>query len=254
MMSRSFVSAILLALPLASASAATLRGSHASMLRQHNIAVRSDFTFLRSARQVRAFAESDRLELIAGTETYQVDGASFPYARPVVKLFIDRLARQFRDATGGMLVITSLTRPTSLQPRNSSPLSVHPAGMAVDLRVPATEAERSWLESALLSLEDRGVLDVTRERRPAHYHVAVFPPYEKYAAANPLPAPPANPPAREVMVAEAANARTGSRTPVPYGRGSPPSLVLVAAMGVAAALGLATRRLVRREGVVQIVE
>jgi hypothetical protein len=35
----------------------------------------------------------------------------------------------------------------------------------------------------LLSLEDKVVLDVTRERNPAHYHVAVFPrQYERYVA------------------------------------------------------------------------
>src|SRR5690606_41529434 len=33
---------------------------------------------------------------------------------------------------------------------------------------------RKWLESTLLSLERRRVLEVTRERRPPHYHVALF--------------------------------------------------------------------------------
>jgi len=47
--------------------------------------------------------------------------------------------------------------------------------MAVDLRVPKNKASRQWLERTLLSLEEEGVLDVTREYRPPHYHVAVFP-------------------------------------------------------------------------------
>jgi len=55
--------------------------------------------------------------------------------------------------------------------------------MAVDLRVPAASADRAWLEETLLSLEDAGVLDVTRERRPPHYHVAVYPAaYAAYVA------------------------------------------------------------------------
>ena len=53
--------------------------------------------------------------------------------------------------------------------------------MAVDLRVPRTQQCRDWLNRALLSLEAAGVLEATRERSPAHYHVAVFPiQYEQY--------------------------------------------------------------------------
>jgi hypothetical protein len=53
--------------------------------------------------------------------------------------------------------------------------------MAVDLRIPDSKADRRWLERTLLSLEDKAVLDVTRERHPAHYHIAVFPAmYERY--------------------------------------------------------------------------
>src|SRR4051812_29784842 len=175
MHSRALVTALLFALPAASASASSLRGSHASMVRQHEVAKKNDFTFLRTAKQVREFAASDRLEDVNGTDTYRTEGVSFPFARPVVKLFIERIALQFADATGDQLVVTSLTRPMSLQPRNASPLSVHPTGMAVDFRVPADAAERTWLERTLLTLEDKGVLDVTREHNPSHYHVAVFP-------------------------------------------------------------------------------
>lgn len=180
MRQRLTLTALLFALPMAAAPAATLRGSHASMLRQHEIAIKNEFTFLKTAKQVRDFAASDRLEEVRDTENYLVDGVSFPYARPVVKLFIERLAEQYRAATGDPLVITSLTRPISQQPRNASPLSVHPTGMAVDLRVPENGSARAWLERTLLALEDRGLLDVTREHHPSHYHVAVFP--EAYAS------------------------------------------------------------------------
>ncbi|MEO7456251.1 MAG: hypothetical protein ABIY52_08310, partial [Gemmatimonadaceae bacterium] len=81
------------------------------------------------------------------------------------------------------LTITSLTRPTTLQPRNAHKLSVHPAGMAVDLRVPADATNRAWLEKELLALEHDGLIDVTREHTPAYYHIAVFAePFLKYAA------------------------------------------------------------------------
>ena len=105
------------------------------MRRQYTIARKHAFTFLRTPAQVRAFAEEDRLETLHSTPDYVIADVSFPYARPVVKRFVERLGAQYRAATGEPLVVTSLTRPTSLQPRNARPLSVHPAGMAVDLRI-----------------------------------------------------------------------------------------------------------------------
>ena len=178
---RALLVGILLLTP-AAASVAQLRGSPTSMRRQHRVAQNHDYTFLRNSRQVRDFIEANRLVRVAGNGNYSVKrGIAFPYARPAVKLFVERLAAQFRAATGEKLVVTSLTRPISRQPRNASDLSVHPAGMAVDFRLPAKAASRRWLERTLVSLERSRVLDVTKERRPAHYHVAVFPTqYEDY--------------------------------------------------------------------------
>lgn len=151
-----------------------------SMVRQYQAALRNDYTFLRTPAQVREFVRSDRLEALLDNEYLMVNRVSFPYARPEVRLFVERLAKQYHEATGERLVVTSLTRPLSSQPRNAHKLSVHPAGMAVDLRVPTNVMARVWLESALLGLEAQGVLDATRERKPPHYHVAVFP--DQYAA------------------------------------------------------------------------
>src|SRR5688572_22788468 len=176
---------LLLALAIATPTVAIaqLKGSESSVVRQHRVAKRNGYAFLRNAAQVREFVREDRLERVSSSRNVLVDGVSFPYARPAVKLFVERLGAQFRAATGERLVITSLTRPKSRQPRNASELSVHPAGMAVDLRIPRSAASRRWLERTLLGLEDRIVLDVTKERYPAHYHVAVFPrEYAKYLA------------------------------------------------------------------------
>ena len=108
---------------------------------------------------------------------------SFPYGRPEVKLFIERLGAQHRRACGEELVVTSLTRPLSEQPRNASTFSVHPTGMAVDFRTSLNSVCRRWLESTLLYLEGVGVLEATRERYPSHFHVAVFPkPYADYVS------------------------------------------------------------------------
>ena len=161
-------------------SAQSLRGSAASLDRQGAQARRHDFTYLASARQLRRFVDADLLVHVAGNQDYTLVDVSFPFARPELRLFIERLSSQYRRACDERLVVTSLTRPRSHQPRNASDRSVHPTGMALDLRRPAARC-RSWLESVLLSLEGRGVLEATAERRPPHYHVAVYPkPYAAY--------------------------------------------------------------------------
>jgi hypothetical protein len=51
----------------------------------------------------------------------------------------------------------------------------------VDLYRPTGRCLR-WLRAALLELEGAGMIEATEERRPAHFHVAVFPTeYARYA-------------------------------------------------------------------------
>lgn len=165
----------------ASVSAQSLRGSRASLLRQNRAAQRNEFTYLRTPSEVSRFVRLGLLVPVKGSRSYEVDGASFPYARREVKTFIRRFSRQYREACGEKLVITSLTRPRSRQPVNSARLSVHPTGMALDLRQSDSASCRAWLEDTLLSLEAAGVVEATRERHPRHYHVAVFPKrYRRY--------------------------------------------------------------------------
>lgn len=167
----------------AAAHAQSLRGSPQAMQKQHTIALQHDYTFLRTSRQVRQFVDAGYLVKIPGNANYDLAAVSYPYGRPALKLFVERLAEQYRSACGEKLVVTSLTRPTQNQPRNASSLSVHPAGMAVDLRVSRNSACRRWLESTLMSLEKQGVLDAVRENYPPHYHVALFPTrYTNYVA------------------------------------------------------------------------
>ena len=231
------VTAVMTAFPAHSAAASDLSGSRASMKRQHGVAVAMDYTFSRTASQVRALVGEGRLEAVADEADFVLSGVSYPYARPEVKLFIERLAAQYRAATGERMVVTSLVRPTSEQPNNASALSVHPAGMAVDLRVPADATTRAWLEKTLLALEGAGVLDVTRELHPSHFHVALFPEaYRAYAErmgpVNPAPAPVARvtvstPP---VIVTASADSEAPSSS-----HGAAAVLLLVLSIGLAAA-------------------
>ena len=136
------------------------------MMRQKRVAEDHDFTFLRTSSEVRRFVSLGLLVRVKGDADHHLHRVSFPYARPEVRTFVQRIARQYRAACGEKLVVTSLTRPKNRQPRNSSHLSVHPTGMAVDLRRSDKRACRSWIEDTLLYLEGAGVLDATRERRP----------------------------------------------------------------------------------------
>ncbi len=178
---------VLLATGLSTAPAVldaqSLRGSSNAMRRQHNQAIAHDYTFLRNSSHVMRFVELGLLVRLPGNDNYQLHAVSFPYARQEVKTFVERLSSQYRRACGEVLTVTSLTRPKSRQPRNSSRLSVHPTGMAVDLRRPYSRACRAWLEDVLLQLEAAGTLEATRERRPPHYHIALYPsPYKRYVA------------------------------------------------------------------------
>ena len=173
-MAGALLCALLILQPLG-AEAQSLRGGTASMDRQNRAARQHDYTFIDTAQRVSYFASKGWLVRIRPNRDFTLNAVSYPYARPEVQLFLTRLGAQYRSACGEQLVATSLTRPTSRQPRNASDRSVHPTGMAMDLRYSRNRSCRQWLEGVLLDLERGGVLEATRERYPAHYHVALFP-------------------------------------------------------------------------------
>lgn len=165
--------------------AQSLQGSRASLLRQNEMARQHDYSYLRTSDQVHEFVRRGLLVRLSGSSSYRLAAVSFPYARPEVKTFIERLGSQYRAACGERLVVTSLTRPLSRQPRNASTLSVHPTGMAMDLRLSNRSSCRRWLERTLLTLEGKRLVEATRERHPPHYHVTLFPkPYMRYLASK----------------------------------------------------------------------
>jgi hypothetical protein len=186
----------------------TLAGSAASMERQHLVALLGGYEFLRRPTDVERAVTAGVLVRLEQTPSLALKYPREAAARPEVKHFAERFAREMHAACGERLVLTSLTRPVTRQPRNAHRLSVHPAGMAMDLRVPRSRACRKWLEGALLALEAGGVLDVTKERSPAHYHVALFP--ERYLAHVGLSAP------RRAEVVAAQPVPPAPATPIQY--------------------------------------
>lgn len=230
----------------AEASSSSLRGSRAAMVEQNQVAKAHGLAFHTTANDIRAAVQRGDLVPLTGNADYEVaDFVRFPYAHPAAQLFVERLSAQYREACGQKLVVTSAVRPANGQPRNSHALSVHPAGMALDLRVSDRASCRSWLEGALLNLEGQGVLNGIREFRPPHYHVAVFPEqYLAYAAeriaAETVEVPDPIPVPVEVVVAVAAPVVAAE--PKPARRGLP----VAAAALLIIALPLGTRALLRR--------
>lgn len=169
----------------ATVSAQSLRGSRASIDRMYRQAVAEGFSFFETPATVRRQASEGRLVRLESGRTFTLHRVNYPYVRPATKTFVERLAGQYADACGERLVVTSAVRPATRQPANSTDRSVHPTGMAIDLRKPARLACRRWLRNVLLDLEGAGVIEATEEHAPPHFHVAVFAtPYMQYAASR----------------------------------------------------------------------
>src|SRR5690606_24619811 len=103
----------------AGAVGVTLKGSPASIERQHRIAKKQGFTFVETPEQVPELVAADELVPVEGNAYFDVHpGVSNKVARPEMRLFIERLGQQYLEGTGERLVVTSLTRAASQQPRN----------------------------------------------------------------------------------------------------------------------------------------
>ncbi len=177
---RKIVAAALAAASLAMAPAkdvpVSLSGSPESMARQNAVARGYGLEFVRTPAELRRLAARGELVRLDGNSDYEVvEEVSSRMARPEVRGFLEGFAAGYRRACREQLVVTSLTRPRNRQPPNAHPLSVHPAGIAMDLRISRKPACRRWLENTLLAMERKQLLDVTREQTPPHYHVALFP-------------------------------------------------------------------------------
>jgi LysM domain-containing protein/uncharacterized protein DUF5715 len=177
--------------PSRRAAAQSLRGSMASVERMYDHAVEDGLTFYETSSAVRWAAARGELVQLRRDRGYEMHRVAFPFVRPATLTFVERLADDFDQVCREPLVVTSGVRPETRQPANSSQRSVHPTGMAVDLRRPQGFC-LTWLRRTLLDLEGQGVIEATEEHHPAHFHVAVFSDeYLRYAAAHNDPRPTA---------------------------------------------------------------
>jgi hypothetical protein len=167
------------------AAAQSLRGSRRSVKRMHDRAVANRLRFYETPRAVRTATAQGHFVPLRGNGDLQVAIAGdAAVVLPGTRDFVQELASRYRAACGSPLVVTGALRPLSRRLANSSSQSVHPTGMAVDLRKPSGRC-LTWLRRTLLVQERAGLIEATEEHHPPHFHVAVFPgAARRYAAAS----------------------------------------------------------------------
>ena len=153
----------------------SLRGSQASVDHLYLVARASGLQFhatVSSAR--RAVAAGEFVELSGNDDYVAKRRMPLPYATAETRAYIEHLAAEYHSACGERLVVTSALRPMSRRPRNGSVKSVHPTGIAVDVRKPTRRLCRDWLRQLLLQHEREGTIEATEEYRPPHFHIVVL--------------------------------------------------------------------------------
>jgi hypothetical protein len=157
------------------AEPASLHGSKASVEKMYDFALRYHYPFYLTPTNVDQAVAQGRLVPLPGDSTYELTrGVGFSYATREAKEFVTLFAPQYLAACGTPLTVTSAARPLSRQPHNANPHSVHPTGIAVDIRRPPPGPCLQWVRGALADLEAKGVIEATEEHHPVHLHVAVL--------------------------------------------------------------------------------
>jgi LysM repeat protein len=152
-----------------------LRGSKASVEKMYDFAQRYRYPFYLTPTTLDEAIAKGKLVPLTGDENYELTrGVGFSYATVEARDFVMQFAPQYLAACGVPLTVTSAARPTSRQPRNANPHSVHPTGIAVDIRRPYPGPCLTWVRNALAQLEARGFVEATEEHHPVHLHIAVL--------------------------------------------------------------------------------
>ena len=152
-----------------------LRGSKASVEKMYDFAQSHRFQFYLTPTTLDNAIAAGKLVPLTGDENYELTrGVGFSYATVEAREFITQFAPQYLAACGTPLTVTSAARPMSRQPRNANPHSVHPTGIAVDIRRPYPGPCLTWVRNALAQLEAQGYVEATEEHHPVHLHLAVL--------------------------------------------------------------------------------
>ncbi|NUS46326.1 MAG: LysM peptidoglycan-binding domain-containing protein [Gemmatimonadaceae bacterium] len=153
----------------------SLRGSKASVEKMYDFAQRYRYPFYLTPTTLDDAIAKGKLVPLTGDDNYELTrGVGFSYATIEAREFITQFAPQYLAACGVPLTVTSAARPMSRQPHNANPHSVHPTGIAVDIRRPYPGPCLTWVRNALAQLEARGYVEATEEHHPVHLHIAVL--------------------------------------------------------------------------------
>ena len=155
------------------AAAQSLRGSSASVNRMYTGALTSELEFMPTKKSLFEAVRDGELVPLHLSNDVDLERVKYPYVLPRTKDFVVSFAKKYHASCGERLVVTSAARPSVEQPRNASPKSVHPTGMAVDFRKPSGACLK-YMRAELLAMEKSGMLEATEERHPVHFHVAVM--------------------------------------------------------------------------------
>lgn len=149
-------------------------GEYSTSERQQLFANAHSIPFIRTDAEYRRYIRSGHLVRLE--HPLLVVGARRPYVLPSTAQFIYAIVVEFNNAGCGRLRVNDAMRLISERPANGSPFSVHPAGMALDLRViNLSERCHTVLSELLHAAEAEGRADATREWFPEHFHVVVVP-------------------------------------------------------------------------------
>ena len=151
----------------------TLRGSKVAVEQAYQVARSRGVPFTTTRGDALREAEEGSFVRLSGSNSVRLKGVSLPFVRPATRSFVASFGASYRAACGEPLTVTSAIRPRSVRLANSVEKSVHPTGMAVDLRVPRNGC-RNWMRRELIAMEQQGLVQATEERRPAHFHVVVL--------------------------------------------------------------------------------
>jgi LysM repeat protein len=152
-----------------------LRGSKASVEKMYSFARQHGYPFYLTPATLDDAIAKGKLVPLPGDENYELArGVGFSYTTAESRDFIMQFAPQYLAVCGTPLTVTSAARPMSRQPRNANPHSVHPTGIAVDIRRPYPGPCLTWVRNTLAELEARGFVEATEEHHPVHIHLAVL--------------------------------------------------------------------------------
>lgn len=183
------IALVVAVLASAPARAASLRGSHASLAKQNDVADEYGIPRIKDETQLERMIEEKILIPIEDTKAYYIDetlgeedsedAENYAYARRSVEVFLNQLLPPIHRETGYRFRITSLVRTlvyqraliygkyrsSAARGQSSDRRSPHLTGLAVDIsRKDMPAGVMKLLRARLKSLEDQNVIEATEEK------------------------------------------------------------------------------------------